>query len=315
MPGAPLGADTATVRDLGIGLGQELGVEQLERDALVVLARQRGYSSAWTNARETREPFDACARWTRDGMTAGISVVPLDSWDPGELARVTTETAANAPGFVLGVGSGQAGKGALDLVRRGIGELRRLAPEVPIYIGALGPRMLELAGELADGAALNWCSAERVHWSRERIAAGARRAGRDPDAVRVIEYIRVCVDDDIDAARAALATAMLGYALAGPRRPKDRGYRLHFTAMGFDPVLTELEARRERGEPLEALARSVPPELLRMVGASGSAAEAASAFESLSAGLDLPIARVVASRDPRVSAAAVIDACSGSPTR
>ncbi len=303
------------MRDLGIGLGQELGLEPADRDAAVAHARQRGYSSAWTNARATREPFDACARWTRDGMTAGISVVPLDSWDPVELARVTTETAASAPGFVLGVGSGQAGKGALDLVRRGIGELRRLAPEVPIYIGALGPRMLELAGEVADGAALNWCSAERVQWSRERVAAGARRAGRDPGAVRVIEYIRVCVDEDVDAARAALATAMLGYALTGPRRPKDRGYRLHFTAMGFDPVLTELEARRERGEPLEVLARSVPPDLLRTVGASGGAAEAGLAFESLAAGLDLPIARVVASRDPCVSAAAVIDACSTGRSR
>ncbi|MDQ3097527.1 MAG: LLM class flavin-dependent oxidoreductase [Chloroflexota bacterium] len=303
------------MRDLGIALGQELGLEQPERDALVVLARQRGYSSAWTNARATREPFDACARWTRDGMTAGISVVPLDSWDPGELVRVTTETAANAPGFIIGVGSGQAGKGALDLVRRGIGDLRRRAPGVPIYIGALGPRMLELAGEVADGAALNWCSAERVHWSRERIAAGARRAGRDPGAVGVIEYIRVCVDEDVDAARAALATAMLGYALAGPRRPKDRGYRLHFTAMGFDPVLTELEARRERGEGLEVLARSVPPELLRSVGASGGSAEAASAFESLAAGLDLPIARVVTAGDAITGARAVIDACSGSPTR
>ena len=298
------------MHDLGIGLGQELGLDPSDRDAAVEHARQRGYSSAWTNARATRDPFDACARWTRDGLTAGISVVPLDSWDPDALARVTTDTASRAPGFVLGVGSGQAGKGALDLVRKGIGELRRRAPEVPIYIGALGPRMLELAGELADGAALNWCSAERVHWSRDRVATGARRAGRDPGDIRIVEYIRVCVDDDGAAARAALATAMLGYALAGPRRPKDRGYRLHFTAMGFDPLLTELEARRERGEPLEELANSVPAEMLRTVGAAGSAAEAAAAFESLSAGLDLPIARVVASRDPRVAAAAVIDACS-----
>lgn len=295
--------------ELGIGLGQELGLEPADRDAAVAHARQRGYTSAWTNARATRDPFEACARWTRAGMTAGISVVPLDSWDLDELARVATETARRATGFVLGVGSGQAGMGALALVRTGIAELRRRAPGVPLYIGALGPRMLELAGELADGAALNWCSVERVRWSREHVAEGARRAGRDPGAIRIIEYIRVCVDDDADAARAALATAMLGYALAGPRRPKDRGYRMHFTAMGFDRLLTELEARRERGEPLGDLARSVPPELLRTVGASGDAGAAAAAFESLSAGLDLPIARVVASREPRVSAAAVIDAC------
>ena len=303
------------MQDLGIGLGQELGLDPADRDAAVDHARERGYSSAWTNARATRDPFDACARWTRDGLTAGISVVPLDSWEADALARVASETAARAPGFVLGVGSGQAGKGALDLVRRGVAELRRRAPGVPIYVGALGPRMLELAGELADGAALNWCNAERVNWSRERVAAGARRAGRDPDEIRIIEYIRVCVDDDAEAARRALGVAMLGYALAGPRRPKDRGYRLHFTAMGFDRLLTGLEERRERGEPLEQLATSVPPELLHSVGASGGAGDASAGFRSLSAGLDLPIARVVASGDPRAAAEAVIDACSTARSR
>lgn len=295
--------------ELGIGLGQELGLAVPERDALVAYARDRGYTSAWTNARDTREPFDACARWTHDGLTAGISVVPLDAWDPGELVRVSAETAARAPGFVLGVGSGRAGKGVLDLVRGAVAALRASLPEMPVYIGALGPRMLQLAGEVADGAALNWCSAERVRWSREQVAEGARRAGRDPAAIRIVEYIRVCVDDDRDAARAALAAAMLGYALAGPRRPKDSGYRGHFTRMGFDALLTGLEARRERGEPLEDLARSVPLELLHQVGASGSAAEAASSFVSLSAGLDLPIVRVVASREPAAAARAVIDAC------
>ena len=34
----------------------------------------------------------------------------------------------------------------------------RPAPETPVYLGALGPKMLELAGELADGASLNWCA-------------------------------------------------------------------------------------------------------------------------------------------------------------
>ncbi|HEX4744650.1 MAG TPA: LLM class flavin-dependent oxidoreductase [Candidatus Limnocylindria bacterium] len=299
----------------GIALGQELGLGPAERDALVARARDAGYSSAWTNARETREPFDACARWTRGRMTAGISVVPLDAWDISALGRVAAETARTATGFVLGVGSGRAGRGALELVRAGVAALRREAPGIPIYIGALGPRMLRLAGEVADGAALNWCDSERVAWSRDRVAEGARGAGRDPKAVRVVEYIRVCVDDDPEAARVALAVAMLGYALAGPRRPKDSGYRIHFTRMGFDEVLTDLEARRERGEPLEALAADVPAELVGKVGAFGRPAEAAASFARLGEGLDLPIVRVVAARDPQTSARAVIDACAPGGTR
>ena len=293
----------------GIALGQELGLGPAERDALVARARDAGYSSAWTNARGTPEPFDACVRWSRDGMTAGISVVPLDAWDAGELARVATATARQARGFVLGLGSGQAAAGALALVRDRVATLRRMAPGIPIYVGALGPRMLRLAGEIADGAALNWCDTVRVAWSREQVAEGARRAGREPKSVRIVEYIRVCVDDDEDAARNALAVAMLGYALAGPRRPKDRGYRSHFTRMGFDEVLTALEARRERGEAVESLGPDVPPELVAQVGASGNAATAAASFARLAEGLDLPIVRVVAARDAQSSARAVIDAC------
>lgn len=296
----------------GIGLGQELGLGPAERDALVARAREKGYASAWTNARETRDPFDACARWTRDGMTAGISVVPLDAWDAGDLARAATETARTATGFILGVGSGRAGTGALALVRDRVAMLRREAPGIPIYIGALGPRMLRLAGEVADGAALNWCNTERIAWSRERVAEGARRAGRDPNHIRMVEYIRVCVDDDEAAARSALTVAMLGYALAGPRRPKDRGYRIHFTRMGFDDVLTELEARRDRGEPIESLAADVPVDLVRTVGAFGDPASAAAGFIRLAEGLDLPIVRVVAARDAQDSARAVIDACAPS---
>ena len=297
------------MRERGIALGQELGLGPAERDALVARARATGYASAWTNAREARDPFDACARWTRDGLTAGISVVPLDAWDAGDLARAASDTARKAAGFILGVGSGRAGKGALALVRDRVAMLRREAPGIPIYIGALGPRMLRLAGEVADGAALNWCNTERIAWSRERVGEGARRAGRDPKAIRMVEYIRVCVDDDEAAARSALTVAMLGYALAGPRRPKDRGYRIHFTRMGFDDVLTELETRRDRGEPIESLAADVPVDLVRTVGAFGDPASAAAGLTGLAEGLDLPIVRVVAARDAQASARAVIDAC------
>lgn len=304
-----MNGDTAAMPERGIGLGQELGVAPGERDALVAHARALGYSSAWTNARGTREPFEACVRWTHDGLTAGISVVPLDAWDAGALAHLANETAGRAPGFVLGVGSGGAGGGALELVRDRVASLRREAPGVPLYIGALGPRMLRLAGEVADGAALNWCDAERVAWSRERIAEGAARAGRDANAIRIVEYIRVCVNEDEIAARNALAVAILGYALAGPRRPKDRGYRVHFTRMGFDDVLTALEERRDRGEPVESLAADLPADLVRRVGAFGRPAAAAASFARLAEGLDLPIVRVVAVGDPQVSARAAITAC------
>src|SRR5919204_161800 len=83
----------------------------------------------------------------------------------------------------------------------------------PVHLGALGPEMLRLGGELADGVDLNWCTPDQIAWSRERVAEGAARAGRDPAAVQVTEYIRVCVDEDVEVARRAFARAVMGYAL------------------------------------------------------------------------------------------------------
>jgi alkanesulfonate monooxygenase SsuD/methylene tetrahydromethanopterin reductase-like flavin-dependent oxidoreductase (luciferase family) len=96
-------------------------------------------------------------------------------------------------------------------------------PRVPIALGALGPKMLALAGEAADGAALNWCTPEQVAANRAIVADAARAAGRNPDDVSMIEYIRICVDDDVEVARRAYVTALMGYALAAPGADKPSG--------------------------------------------------------------------------------------------
>lgn len=182
-------------------------------------------------------------------------------------------------------------------------------PRVPLLLGALGPRMLRLAGEAADGAALNWCTPEQIAWSRERVAEGAARAGRDPAAARLVEYIRVCVDEDEGAARRAFARAVLGYALAPPGGSQDHGYRAHFARMGFDAALSDLEARRDRGAAREELIERFPDDLLRLVGYYGPAAGAAAAFARLAQGLDTAIVRVVPARPGLAAVTAVLDAC------
>jgi len=330
-----------------------LGPEQAISTA--TLAAEVGYSSYWTAETTGPEAFSllAAVGAAAPSLGLGTGVLALQLRTPMVVAMAGATLQALHPerDIVLGVGisspvvtsrwhgvpygdrplartreyvrllreclSGEKVDFAGDFYRvKGFRLGVRLGERRPkIVLGALNPKMLQLAGEVADGVALNWCTQERVQWSRERVAEGARRAGRDPRAIRIVEYIRVCVDDDEDAARAALARAMLGYALAGPRRPKDTGYRSHFTRMGFDPLLTELEARRDHGEPVEVLARAVPPDLLRTVGASGNARDAAAGFESLAVGLDLPIVRVVAWRDPAASARAVIGACSTARSR
>ena len=61
----------------------------------------------------------------------------------------------------------------------------------PVYLAALGPQMLRLAGEIADGALLNWATPERIAVSREQIDAGAARAGRGTDAVPMTMNVAV----------------------------------------------------------------------------------------------------------------------------
>ena len=60
-------------------------------------------------------------------------------------------------------------------------------------------------------------------------------------------YIRVCIDDDVAAARQALGAQVLGYAMGPPGVPQDAGYRGLFAQMGFDEELSELEERRDKG--------------------------------------------------------------------
>jgi alkanesulfonate monooxygenase SsuD/methylene tetrahydromethanopterin reductase-like flavin-dependent oxidoreductase (luciferase family) len=169
-------------------------------------------------------------------------------------------------------------------------------PPAPVYLAALGPQMLRLAGEVADGALLNWATPERIAASRELIDAGAVRAGRHPGSVPMTMYIRVCVDDDVAAARQAFGAQVLGYAMNAPGAPPGAGYRGLFAQMGFDAELTELEQRRDRGEAMAKLIDAAPEDMLRAVGYYGPAAGAPAAFARLSAGLDEAIVRIVTAR-------------------
>src|ERR1700683_2467029 len=173
-------------------------------------------------------------------------------------------------------------------------------PPAPVYLAALGPQMLRLAGETADGALLNWATPERIAFSREQIDAGAARAAGD--RVPLTMYIRVCIDDDVAAARQAFGAQVLGYAMGWPGIPKTAGYRGLFGQMGFDAELTELEQRRDQGAKMPELVNAASDEMLQAVGYYGPAAPAPAAFARLSAGLDEAIVRVITAR-PRLEPA------------
>ena len=116
------------------------------------------------------------------------------------------------------------------------------------------------------------------------IDAGAARAGREPGAVPMTMYIRVCIDDDVAAARQAFGAQVLGYAMGRPGIPQGAGYRGLFAQMGFDAELSELEQRRDRGAVMPELVAAVSDEMLQAVGYYGPAGPAPAAFARLSDG-------------------------------
>jgi 5,10-methylenetetrahydromethanopterin reductase len=80
-------------------------------------------------------------------------------------------------------------------------DIEREPLPVPIYIGATGPKMMELSGELADGVILNGLtSAAHTKQSVERIATGAERVGRSLDDIDRPQFINVSLAETDDAA-------------------------------------------------------------------------------------------------------------------
>ncbi len=289
--------------------------------------------------------WSASSEIVSGGLVTGISVVPVPFWTAPQLAATAGTLGVLTGGrFILGIGSGAVhdeeqrrrygipAYPPVAMMRDYLVALRGLLtgqaveyagtavvlhgarlgfrpPRVPLYLGALGPRMVRLAGEASDGVLLNWCSPEQVAWSRDLVVEGAGAAGRDPSDVRVVEYIRVCVDDDEDAARRAFTRAVLGYALARPGAKKELSYRGHFARMGFDDALNDLEARRDRGASEAEIIDAFPRDLLRKIGYYGPASGAAAAFRQLARGLDIAIVRVVPSRPGPEAAIATMRAC------
>jgi 5,10-methylenetetrahydromethanopterin reductase len=116
-------------------------------------------------------------------------------------------------------------------------------PRVPVWVAGDGPKMLQLAGRIADAAIVgNGATPELIRYAREQVSIGAAQVGRDPAGIDVWFMVRVLITkseaDGFDAYRFYLASyANTRYQAAVHRKgievPPDiaerlRGFRSEF---------------------------------------------------------------------------------------
>jgi probable F420-dependent oxidoreductase len=156
-------------------------------------------------------------------------------------------------------------------------------PRIPIALGAVGPHMTRVAGELAD-ALLTHPTQSEPGWLRDvvrpRLAEGARAAGRSPEAVRVVANPMTATGGSRNAVAAEREQAreVLAFTFATP------AYRAVLDHLGFGRVADELQALAGKGE-WGALPRLVADELLERFVPSGSFEEIPDVLAQRYAGL------------------------------
>ena len=163
---------------------------------------------------------------------------------------------------------------------------RKEPRNVPIYIGATGPQMMALTGEIADGACLNYLVSPKYNESAlAQLEIGARKAGRSLDDVDRPQLVVCSVDNDrgkaLDAAR-KLVTQYLGQQ---PHIMKASGVSQDL----LDEINQVLTWPATEEQILEAM-KLVPDDVVQMITASGAPGEVkAKVREYVAAGATCPI--------------------------
>jgi 5,10-methylenetetrahydromethanopterin reductase len=220
---------------LGVRWGFAGGTTLATIDAARDVARyadRAGFDGLWISHAMAVDPIVALACVADDAPNLtelGTSVVPLYGRHPIGLAQLA-RTAQSALGgrFTLGIGAasaqnvqenmGMAWDRPFSFTREFVDGLQPLlagqaadvvgeqlttrtqllidAPDTPILLAALGPKMLEFAGQRTAGTSVGQCGPKTVAgYVAPKINAAAAEAGQP--APRIMALIRICVTDDL----------------------------------------------------------------------------------------------------------------------
>jgi 5,10-methylenetetrahydromethanopterin reductase len=278
-------------------LNNDLDADRLV--SLAVLAEAHGFDSIWvSHDLFLRSAPVLLALIARETSRIGIGSCVLNPYSahPAELA-MTAATLQEVSGgrFRLGVAAGDAGflgwagierRRPLERVREAVvavralldggrpaevagagegwrpdGWLRSGPAPTPIYLGAMGPRMLRLAGALADGALALLFPPEHYPVAAGLVRQGAAAAGRDPGELDLPACVWCSIDPDPERARLALAAKLAYYGQGiSPFLLERAGLR----AGDFEPVAAAL-----RSGGVAAAASLVTPAMLGLGIAGG----------------------------------------------
>jgi 5,10-methylenetetrahydromethanopterin reductase len=137
-------------------------------------------------------------------------------------------------------------------------------------IGATGDKMMELAGEIADGAVLNYCvPPEYNDKALELLEAGARRAGRKLDDIDRPQLVVCSVDHDRQRAIDTTRELLTQYLAQQPHIAKASGVS--------EDVVREIQSILgwpATKEQIRGAKHLVPEELIHRITASGTPEEA-----------------------------------------
>jgi alkanesulfonate monooxygenase SsuD/methylene tetrahydromethanopterin reductase-like flavin-dependent oxidoreductase (luciferase family) len=289
--------------------------------ACVRLAEDLGYDSAWVAEGHGGDQFAilaACAVATsRIRLGTSISSVFVRSAPTIGMAAATVDHLSGGR-FVLGLGSshrvqveGEHGlpyARPIDRVRETVAVVRALLRDgavshrgelidigrfdlwfgplrsaVPIYLSGLFHPMLEVCGEIAEGAILTWSTVDFARTAAGHVATGARRAGRQPADIEIASLLGCAVDADPGQARQRLKPGVALYAGHFPR------YNRLLAESGFAEAAAAIRAAWQGGDR-EGAARLVPDGLVDAVALAGPPArcrERLAAYRE--AGVGLPI--------------------------
>jgi probable F420-dependent oxidoreductase len=287
---------------LGIVLAGFTALPAAEFIAAAREAEARGYHTAWLGevAGYDALVMSTVVATHTERLHVANGVLPVQTRTPVVLGLATASLNHLAPGrFALGLGlssktiveqwHGLSFSASLAQIREAVEIVRKVAagervnvegkvyrvknfrltgpvPRVPVrvYLAALGPEMLELAGEIADGVLLNWIPPEAVPASIAHLRAGAARAGRTLQDFEIASFVRTCVTDEPVAARETLARDITGYATVDV-------YASFFRTAGYPDEVDAVGAAWASGDRAGAVKR-VSPRMLDGLGVVGDEA-------------------------------------------